>query len=183
MYSPEQQNQSLTDIGEVHQLESLKSVLETYETFYRLYGPPALQKRGFTPLLNRVIHIDETEDRSHHFVVAHADKPMPPIRRKYGYLKSPEHYIPYNSQDMLVASTDGESITEYDIMNAFGTYRAYLNETTHQYDPANERVELALLSDVSKHVITAEFNMASGNGMVHLDGQYRGWILSDTVND
>lgn len=179
MYSPEQANQLQADSGEVHHLESRKTEVETYETFYRLYDRAALEKRGFTALLSRVIHIDETEDRSHHFVIAHANKPMPPIRRRFGHLRTPDHYVPYNPHDILVASTNGESIVEYDVMNAFGSYRAYLNNTSHPYDPANERVELSLLSDLNRQVITAEFNMATGNGMVHLDGEYCGWILSE----
>lgn len=179
MDANEQLSQQTTGEGEIHQLESRKSPFETYETFYRLYDQPALEKRGFSTILRRVLHIDETEDRSHHFVVAHANTPMPPIRRRFGYLKSPNHYVPYNTRDILVASTNGESIIEYDIMNALGSYRAYINDTSHPYNPENERVELALLSGQSRKVISAEFNMATGNGMVHLDGQYCGWILSE----
>jgi hypothetical protein len=179
MSNPEQESQLTADSGEVHQIESRKSALDTYETFYRLYDNAALQKRGFRAILNRVLHIDETEDRSHHFVVAHAEVPLLPIRRKYDHKGVPVHHVPYNPGNIMVASTDGESITEYSVLNAHGTYRAHLNGTTHGYDPIHEKLELSLQADVSKKLITAGFNMATGDGTVHIEGQYCGWILSE----
>lgn len=178
MHIPEQTPLSTIEGGVVHRLETRKSAEETYETFYRLYDQSALLKRGFSIILQRVIHIDETEDRSSHFVVAHAHTPMLPIRRQFDRNHNPAHYIPYNSGDLIVASTNGQAITEYDVLNAHGTYRAYLNNTTHGYNPIHEKVEMTLQSDLAENIVTTEFNMATGDGVIHLDGQYQGWILS-----
>ena len=163
----------------VTQLHELRSEIETYEAFYRLYGESEVERRGFSTILSRVLHIDETEDRSIHFVIAHANVAISPIRRQYDSRGTPIHYVPYNAHDIKVVSTDGTSITEYSVLNAYGTYRAHLNSTDHQYNPIHEKVELTLMS-AAEGLITAKFNMATGDGTVDRGGQPCGWILSDT---
>lgn len=162
----------------VTQLQELRTDAETYETFYQLYGAMELQRNGFSTILNRVLHVDETEDRSVHFVVAHANILQPPIRRQYDARGAPMHRISYNAEDIVVASTNGTSITEYDVVNAYGTYRAHLSPTDQQYNPVHERMELALASYAFKSLVRATFNMATGDGIVELGQQPCGWILS-----
>jgi hypothetical protein len=170
------ENETVTPVTH---LQELRTATETYETFYQLYGLSELQRKGFSTILSRVLHIDETEDRSIHFVVAQANTLQPPIRRRYNNLRVPMHYIPYNAPDMLVASTNGTSITEYEVVNAEGRYRAHLNSTDQAYNPIHETMELAFTTNAIRRIIKAEFNMATGNGVVGLGEQPCGWILSD----
>lgn len=183
MYNQEHKSQLTADGGEVHQLESRKSALETYETFYQLYGEDALQNYGFSTILNRVLHMDETEDRSTHFVIAKADVPKRQIREHYDRLGVPAHFIPYKPNDIIVASTDGNLITEYDVVSAYGMYRAHLNDTDSKYDPHYETMELSLLPSMAvrsiNHVIRAEFNLGTGYGTVAMGERPCGWVLSD----
>lgn len=183
MYNQEHENQLITDGGEVHHLESRKSALETYETFYQLYGQSELRQYGFSTILNRVLHEDETEDRSTHFVIARADAPRRQIREHYDRHGVPVHYITYKPQDIIVASTDGDLITEYDVVSAYGVYRAHLNHTDSKYDPHNETMDLSLLPNFAArsihHVIKAEFNVATGHGTVAMGERQCGWVLSD----
>jgi hypothetical protein len=167
-------------IASVTQLHELRTAAETYESFYQLYGLTELQRKGFSTILSRVLHIDETEDRSIHFVVAQAEVLQLPIRRRYNNLRVPMHYIPYNSSDILIASTNGNSITEYEVVDAEGTYREYLNCTDKQYNPVHETMKLAFTTNAINRLIRAEFNVASGNGTVELGEQPCGWILSET---
>jgi hypothetical protein len=166
-------------IAPVTQLQELRTSTETYETFHQLYNPSELKRKGFSTLLNRVLHIDETEDRSTHFIVAQANVPQPPIRRQYDHQRAPLHYVPYNAQDIVIASTDGVSIAEYDVINAYGLYRAHLNSTDHQYDARYEKMYLTFSSDRMKQLIKAEFNVATGDGTIELGAQPCAWILSD----
>jgi hypothetical protein len=170
-------------IASVTQLQKLRTAAETYESFYQLNGLTELQRKGFSTVLNRVLHIDETEDRSTHFVIAKADDAPRRIREHYNRLGVPAHHIQYNAKDIIVASTDGNLITKYDVVSAHGTYRANLGHGNDNYDPYHETLELSLVADSAKlsikNLIRAEFNVATGNGTVEFGGQPRGWILSD----
>jgi hypothetical protein len=170
------------EIAPVTQLQELKTNAETYEAFYRLYEESELLRKGFSVILNRVLHIDETKDRSNHLIVAQANVPMLPIRRQYGRGHAPMHYVPYSPGDMIVATTNGESITEYQTLNLHGTYRAHLNGVDQQYDPVYETVDMTLFSDITQELTLAQFNMGTGSGIVRLGGLSCGWILDDAVS-
>lgn len=182
MFSTEQYNSSDGE-GELHYLESKKSSVETYKTFYQLYNPSELKNRGYSTILNRVLHIDETNDRSTHFVIAKADAAHPRIREHYNRHGVPAHTIPYSSRDLLVASTDGTLITEFDVISAHGMYGAMINETDKRYDPYFETMELSLIPSLSKfsinNLIRAEFNVGTGCGTVAMGERPCAWVLSD----
>jgi hypothetical protein len=166
-------------LASVSQLQELRTEPETYETFYQLYSADELSKHGFYRLMSRVLHTDEAGDRSTHFVVAHAKVALPPIRRNYDDRGVPAHYIPYVAEDMVVASTDGKSIVEYDVTDAFGVYRGFLNNTDQAHNPANEKMFVKFRSANDNILSNAEFNMATGDGIVNLAGRSSGWILSE----
>lgn len=165
----------------VTQLETKKSSAETYRTFYELYGEEPLRKQGthgWRHVLNRVLHFDQDDSRNVHVVVARSNQSInPPMLRRYDARKLPRHLIPYRPNDFMVAATDGQTITAYDVRNAVGIYENHINGIDKHYDPRYEKLRLSLTSEEGKS--HAEFQYASGNGVFDLLGYPVGWILSE----
>lgn len=165
----------------VSQLEHKKSSAETYGTFYQLFGELALQRQGthgWHTVLSRVLHFDEDDSRDVHVVVARNNQSMNlPMVRQYDALGVPMHRVPYRTDDFVVASTDGQAITMYDVRSVTGVYRNHINGIDKQYDAQYEKIRLNLQSEQGGSY--GEFQCSSGNGVFELQGYPAGWILSE----
>ena len=165
----------------VTQLEVKKTSAETYQTFYDLYGQEPLSKRGprgWHIVLNRVLHFDQDDRRDLHVLIARSNNSMnPPMIRRFDKLGLPAHLIPYATDDFMAASTDGQTITAYDMRQVTGIYGDYINGIDKQYDARYEKLQLTLASAEGQS--TAEFQYASGEGVFDLHGYPTGWILSE----
>jgi hypothetical protein len=165
----------------VTQLEAKKTPAETYQTFYELYGEESLSRKGphgWHVVLNRVLHFDQDDSRDVHVVVARDNSSInPPMRRRFNTLGLPMHLVPYAADDYLAASTDGHTITAYDMRQVMGVYSNHINGIDKQYDAAYEKLQLSLMTEQGKS--SAEFQYASGEGVFDLQGYPTGWILSE----
>lgn len=162
-------------------LEAKKSSVETYQTFYDLYGEAAFQRRGpngWHMVLGRVLHFDHDDNRDIHVVVARDNQSINlPMRRRYSSLGLPMHEVPYRASDFMVASTDGQDIAVYGVRSVMGTYRNHINGVDKQYNPLYEKLQLRLESEQGAG--RAEFQYVSGDGVFELYGKPTGWILSE----
>lgn len=143
-------------IPNVSDIQSRKSLNETYQFFHELYSPKQLESRGFSTVLNRIL-----DDLSTHVVIAKREIPgeriLPILRMPRGDLWR------YNHAEVKVALTNGETISEYKAVGVYGICRA-LNGRLRPRKLGPEEMVLKFISDEGSHVGSAEFDRASGEG-------------------
>lgn len=168
--------------AEVHGIESRRTSQEVYAAFYNLYAHDSHQDAdGVSSTLflsPRILHFDETDDRSQHIVVRHKDssKLIRPSHRVF-HSKTYQLYLPYDDEDFIVATTDGETIEQWNVQYATGIYEGRIHTVMYPYQPENETVHLNLMRDGEKRKLT--FNLATGLGRLDIGNKQVGWILGD----
>lgn len=168
--------------GEIHQIEQYRTPSEVYAAFYELYGGEVLKdvSTGMTStgmlLDGRVLHIDETADRSTHIIVRRADIRTPAVTH-LPYRGQPNHCLYYKAKDFMVVTTDGSGIEIWDVKDASGTYEGRIDTILNPYKPERETMTLSLINNSGTEKRKLEFNKATGEGTMNSYGGYGGWIL------
>lgn len=152
---------------------------EVYAEFYAQLSPEALASRELETVLSRVLHTDETDDRSRHIMLLRQrfDR-SPPIIRRLNDIGAPEHLVPYREDAFELFMTDGLRISTYDILSVHGLYRACLNGIDRQYDARNETIFVRCRQE-GQHTSTLSFNCKTGDGVMNPYTEPTGWILSE----
>jgi hypothetical protein len=176
-----QETVPLWGTAEVHGLEARRTTAEVYAAFYNLYAEAYQDGDGVSSSLlmsPRIIHVDETGDRSQHIVVRQKDSDglVRPMSRVF-YSKTYQLNVPYWPEHFIVATTDGETINQWTVETAHGIYEGRIVQPLHPYDPENETIRLELVKDGVRNKLT--FNAATGLGRFGMGNQNAGWILSD----
>jgi hypothetical protein len=162
---------SAETLENVSHLHARKPDHETYQDFYALYGAA---REGAAILLNRVLYIDETKDHSTHLIVTQQ-------RDSGGFMtpvigaKRPNYRVHYDPREILVATTDGETILTYHALSVQGLYRGHINKT---YKPVHEHLQVNFMTRPDGEQGRLDFNLSSGRGSFSLGERALGWILS-----
>lgn len=166
---------SQESLASVSHLQERKTRAETYQSFHELYGAEELAKRGATILLNRVLYIDEMYDRSIHVVVAQRDIPgariLPMLPQRRGIL------VRYSHAEMLVATTNGETIDDYTVSSVHGV-RASMNSRAYY-----EQLHLKFTPTRGGCEGSAEFMLGSGDGSFKFGANVVGRVLCREESD
>lgn len=184
MYSPEKPSQPTADSGEVHQLESRKSALETYRAFYSIYNQETFldtNGRMSSDILigGRALHCDETGDASTHLIIRqYDDAHYFPGRRRFVNGR-PEHIFTYDADGFVVVTTNGNTIDRWHVDNAHGIHSGRIDGVVNQYRPELENVHMQLSSADRNTRKELTFNRATGLGTMTLDSKRLGWILGE----
>lgn len=168
--------------AEIHGLESRRTTPEVYAAFYNLYAGPAYQDgdgvESSILLGPRVVHIDETQDRSQHLVVRIKEGTRYFQSRRERNGDEVRHYLPYEASGFIVATTDGTGIERWRVQDVHGVHEGLIDGICNQYQPEKETIHMSVVSESgNKQKLT--FNMATGLGNVNFGQGSLGWILSD----
>lgn len=170
---------SSENLATVSFLQTRKPDAQTYRDFHELYG---VARNGAAILLNRVLHIDETNDRSMHLIVTQQKMSgglMVPIPECLSN-ETPRYKVGYNPMGTLIATTDGETITKHHTRSVHGIYQRSINR---RYHPIFERLYVDFVSPQGNESGRAEFNLGTGGGNFSIGSRVLGWILGSQESD
>lgn len=145
---------------------------EIYRSFHEQFVG-----KGASILLNRVVHIDKTGDRSVHLMVVQQENPavrMMPAQPWLAGNIEPHYRTYYSPDETFVATTDGEIITQYHTLSVYGLYRGSICK---KYDPMYEQMHIDFALKDGGLESGIDFNIATGDGHLSLNGRVLGWIL------
>lgn len=163
-------SESLANVSHLHEW---KSNTATYRDFYEIYGTA---REGAAILLNRVLHVDESDDHSVHLIVEQGHNSggymVPIVSSEYNH--APVYRVGYSPTEVRIATTDGETISTYHTRCVQGIYWGGINKA---YDPADEQLQVDFVSLRTKETGLLAFNLATGRGSFALGERALGWIL------
>lgn len=152
---------------------------EIYADFYAQFDPTVVAAQGREIVLSRVIHTDETDDRSRHIMITRDQHDInPAMMRRFNDLGAPEHVVPYHADAFELIVTNGVRIVHYNLLSVRGIYRAHINGVEKQYDAANETIFMRCDSEAGQ-TATLNFNCKTGDGVLRPHNEPAGWILSE----
>ena len=136
----------------------------------------------FVPLFHRVLHCDETADRSAELIVkeraaAWYSQPFrKPVATDDFFTRG------YIADDFTGFLYDGQNTELLVVTSAHGRYYGPLNGVDKQYKPENEVIHLQATCAVSGVRRYIRFCRADGHGTVSLGGERLGWILTEETS-
>lgn len=172
-------------VADIHHLEAYRSPEEIYDAFYNQYSPETFtdtdgRRVAYSLLNGRVLHMDETNDRTTHLMVHVKESDQPPRPYLARMIDGQPHCIfPYANEDFAVITTDGISTVRWRAVHARGLYKGRIDTIRNVYNPDRELVELTLRSEDGQKAAQGMFSKGTGNGMFAEYKQSRGWILSE----
>jgi len=173
-------------VADIYQLEAYRSPEEVYAAFYRDFDSKGLTEQGYpvarTLLNGRVLHVDETNDRSTHILlhVLKGARTLPVIRQFAGEI--PRHILPYSPEDFAAITTDGASITKWQATYAQGTYNYWLDTIHNPYNADRETLEIDFTGSNGKRA-RLQCNIGKGNGIFMIEDGPTAWILAEDESE